>query len=65
MTEKGTLVDKFYGIADSYYSGSDDFVEIEKVLAHYEKIMNAVNEDSLAGDGMEMIESAMRREMKD
>lgn len=55
-----SLVDKFYNIVDLYYNGSDDFLEVEKALKHYEEIMTIVRDDSLASDGMEMIESAMR-----
>ena len=56
------LTDKFYGIVDGYYySGTPDYKEIEKALERYEAIMTAVRVDSLASDGMEMIEAAIRR----
>ena len=55
-----TLVEKFYGIVDGYYSQSEDFTEVEQALERYEEIFKAVRTSSLALDGWEMIQAAMR-----
>ena len=54
-----TLVDTLYNIMGPTYD-EPTFDRIEKALKHYEAIMLAVERDSLARDGMEMIESVMR-----
>lgn len=64
MTDK-PLVDKFYDIVDGYYSGSTYFNDVEHALEYYEKIRAAVLHDSLAQDGMHMIEAVMREMEKD
>ena len=55
-----SLVERFQGIVDGYYVGGDDYKKIVDVLTRYEEIMDIVQIDSLASDGMDMIEAALR-----
>lgn len=55
-----SLFEAFYGIVDGYYSGSSAYNRVEAALIHYQEIMNLISHDSLAKDGWEMIEAAMR-----
>lgn len=59
MPEK-ELVDDLYGLVDSTLQDGDDFKRIEAALILYDEIFKIVEKDSLARDGMEMIEAAMR-----
>lgn len=63
MTE-GTLVQKLDNIVDGYYRRSEDYKDVVKALERYESIWEAVRNDSLASDGMEMIQ-AVQREMRE
>ena len=55
-----TLSDMLYNMTDVRQQESEAYKKIEEALEHYEAIMLAVERDSLARDGMEMIESVMR-----
>jgi hypothetical protein len=55
-----SLVKDFNGIVDGYYAGSQAYNRIVAALEHYEEIMLVVQVNSLARDGWEQIEFALR-----
>lgn len=59
--EDETLLDKFYGIIDGYYSGTEDFKDIEKVLIFMDKA-NALRDTNISiRSAMEEIENELGR----
>ena len=60
-TMNESLVDALYNVVGKFYD-EPTFDMLEKALKHYEEIMQAVETNSLAKEGMEMIEAAMREE---
>lgn len=57
-----TLVERLDGIIDGYYKDSEDYEAVKRELERIEEIYRIVQIDSLASDGMEMIQSALRDE---
>ena len=55
-----TLVEKFQGIVDGYYAGSDDYKDVVDALTFMDEMKAACAYDSLASDGLEMIQSVMQ-----
>ncbi len=54
-----TLVEKFQGIVDGYYAGSDAYKEVVDALTFLDQTRKAVEHDSLASDGLEMIQAVI------
>lgn len=54
------LVEAFQGIVDGYYAGSDPYKRVVDALTQYDRIVDICQIDSLASDGMLMIEAALR-----
>lgn len=60
MSDSMSLVEKFQGIVDGYYAGSDAYKDVIDALTFMDEMKEAVVYDSLASDGLEMIQSVMR-----
>jgi hypothetical protein len=48
-------------IVDGYYADSETYKYVREALERYEKVNMIIQKDSLASDGWEMIEAALRR----
>lgn len=53
-----SLTDMLFNIVADH--DSEQYKKLYEALERYEEILNIVHNDSLARDGMEMIEAAMR-----